>query len=295
MIKILIVEDEPVISMYLTTIVKKFGYDIVSEAATGEEAIGLSRQLKPDLILMDIKLSGSMDGITAARWIKMEFSIPSIFITAYTDGDLIERARYAEPLGYIVKPIRENEVRAVIECAIFKIEIDKIFKIIELQYQRVNLTEPIQRYIWKNVGDDFILVDYNEVVEDVSNGTILEYIGCKASELYADRPDLLEIFPKCSSSGKMISMESPSCFRSCVKDKVYKVIFSTLPPNLVVVACQDISKNKTNSDAMRAAQSININRIEQLIAEIRDLNQRLDEKTEQIQTLQLKLKEDRSQ
>lgn len=294
MIKILVVEDEPVISMYITTIVKKFSYDVVAEAATGEEAITLSRQLKPDLVLMDIKLSGNMDGITAARWIRMELSIPSIFITAYTDSDLIERAIYAEPLGYIVKPIRENEVRAVIECARFKLEIDKIFKIIELEYQSENLSEPIQRYIWKNIEDDFILVDYNEVVEEVSNGNILEYIGYKASELYADRPDLLEIFSKCSSSGKMIIMESPSCFRSCVKDKIYQVIFSTLPPNLVVVACRDISKNKTTIESLRAAKSINIDSIEKLIAEIRALNQRLDEKTQQIQTLQLKLKEDRS-
>jgi diguanylate cyclase (GGDEF)-like protein/PAS domain S-box-containing protein len=122
---ILIVEDEKIIALDLQRRLERFGYSVVGMAGDGPEAISLARERTPDIILMDIMLAGSMDGIEAARQIRAQLGIPVIFLTAYTDEKTLERAKEVEPFGYILKPFKERELYTTIDIALYKNSIDK--------------------------------------------------------------------------------------------------------------------------------------------------------------------------
>jgi PAS domain S-box-containing protein len=119
-IRILVVEDEAVVARDICQQLREQGYDPVANTATGEAAIDLAGQHRPDLVLMDIHLAGEMDGITAARTIRERFALPVVFLTAFSGRETLERAREAEPFGYIIKPFDEQDLRTVIEMAVFK-------------------------------------------------------------------------------------------------------------------------------------------------------------------------------
>lgn len=117
---ILVVEDEAIVSKDIQQNLKKLGYNIVGSAATGEKAIVLALETKPDLILMDIMLKGKMSGIDAAEQIREELSIPVIYLTAYADESTLGKAKVTEPYGYIIKPFKEVDLHTSIEMALYK-------------------------------------------------------------------------------------------------------------------------------------------------------------------------------
>ena len=118
--RILIVEDERIVAADISARLKQMGYQPVGQAASGEKAIALAGELRPDLVLMDIRLEGEMDGIAAANEIRQRFHIPSVFLSAYSEETTIQRAKLAEPFGYILKPFEGRELRATIETALYK-------------------------------------------------------------------------------------------------------------------------------------------------------------------------------
>jgi CheY-like chemotaxis protein/DNA-binding PadR family transcriptional regulator len=118
--KILVVDDEAIITMQLEERLHAMGYTVAGMAASGEDAIEKARRLSPDLILMDIVMPGKLNGIEAAQVVLSEMDIPVIFVTSYADDAIIERARQARPYGYIVKPFNELEIKAAIEVALFR-------------------------------------------------------------------------------------------------------------------------------------------------------------------------------
>ena len=120
MVRLMLADDEAVITTQLERRLSLMGYDIVGTASSGEESVELARELKPALILMDIVMPGRLDGIDAAEIIKNELDIPIIFLTAYTDDKLINRAKEIGPFGYIVKPFKEHEIKATVEIALHK-------------------------------------------------------------------------------------------------------------------------------------------------------------------------------
>jgi hypothetical protein len=113
------------------------GYDVIGTASSAEESLRMAKDLNPNLILMDIVMEGKLDGINAAEIIKKEMDIPIIFLTAYTDDEYIERAKNVEPFGYIVKPYSDNEVKANIEIAIHKKELERKQKQSEERIRRL--------------------------------------------------------------------------------------------------------------------------------------------------------------
>jgi CheY-like chemotaxis protein len=123
--QILIVEDEIVVATELEESLKKLGYGICGVASSGQKAIQKGEQENPDLVLMDIKLKGGMDGIQAAEMIRTRLGIPVIFLTAYTDDEIVEEAKVTEPYAYIVKPYRERELHIAIEFALHKHRAEK--------------------------------------------------------------------------------------------------------------------------------------------------------------------------
>ncbi len=117
---ILIVEDERIVSREIFLRLQSLGYEPTGRAATGEQALAMAEKQRPDLVLMDIRLQGEMDGIAAACALRARFHIPVVFLTAYSEDDTLERAKLAEPYGYLLKPFDDRELKSTIEIALYK-------------------------------------------------------------------------------------------------------------------------------------------------------------------------------
>ncbi len=124
-IKILIVEDEQIVAVAIEGHLQGLGYQVVGNAASGQEACEKAAELEPDLVLMDMRIEGPMDGIEAARRIRQSRDVPVVFLTAYSDVDTVERAKVAEPYGYIVKPYDPRDLHTTIEMALHKGNADR--------------------------------------------------------------------------------------------------------------------------------------------------------------------------
>jgi len=118
--KILIVEDEAIVAMQIEDALKGMGYEVVGVASRGNDAIRIAKDTWPDLILMDIRLDGPMDGIEVANRISMYYDIPVIFLTAYSDDATVSRAIKTRSYGFLIKPFNERELYSNIELAISK-------------------------------------------------------------------------------------------------------------------------------------------------------------------------------
>ena len=118
--QILVVEDEAVVAMDIRSRLEDLGYSVTASVRSGEEAVRSACEIQPDLVLMDINLQGDMDGISAAACIQERNPTPVVFMTAHGDQDTLRRAIMTEPLGYIIKPIDEQKLRAAIEVALNK-------------------------------------------------------------------------------------------------------------------------------------------------------------------------------
>lgn len=123
--KILIVEDEKIVALDIQQRLQNLGFEIAGLASSGSEAIKRAESHRPDLVLMDIMLRGSMDGIESARKIKSDFGIPVVFVSAYIDDDTVNRAKVSEPYGYILKPFEERELHSTIVIALYKHEMEE--------------------------------------------------------------------------------------------------------------------------------------------------------------------------
>lgn len=124
-IKILIVEDEVIVAKNIENQLVNNGYKVTGIAVSAEEAISNARIEKPDIVLMDIKLKGKIDGIEAADHLRKIYRLPVIFLTSYTDEDTFQRAKLTEPFGYLVKPFDIKELRRTVEIALYKNETEK--------------------------------------------------------------------------------------------------------------------------------------------------------------------------
>ena len=139
--RILVVDDQVVITMQLEERLTGMGYEVVGRASSGEASIDMARHFRPDLVLMDIVMPGRLDGIDASKVIQTELEIPIIFLTAYADDEYVQRAKHVEPYGYIVKPFQEKEIKAAIEVALYKKQIELVMVI-----QQARLRERVERH-----------------------------------------------------------------------------------------------------------------------------------------------------
>lgn len=134
---ILIVEDEAISALYIKNLLTQMRYRVLDIVSTGENAVEKAEELRPDLILMDIRLAGEMDGIAAATLIHQRFDIPVVFLTAHMDEGSIQRAMAADPAGYLSKPTNERELRGTIEMALKNDRLKKQLQDSEARYRRI--------------------------------------------------------------------------------------------------------------------------------------------------------------
>jgi len=157
-LRIFIVEDESIVAQDLMESLERLGYGIAGTARSGEAALEKIRADPPDLVLMDIQLEGTLDGIQTAGEITNTIDIPVIYLTAYADKDLLERAKLTQPYGYIIKPYNERELLSVIEMARYKHSMDK--KLLESEEKYRALTE--------NTPDILFSTDMSGIITYVS-------------------------------------------------------------------------------------------------------------------------------
>jgi DNA-binding NarL/FixJ family response regulator len=119
-LRILVVEDERLVAMSLQRQLKSLGYAVVGQTASGSAAIELAGTRRPDVVLMDIYLEGEVDGISAAAEIQRQFQLPVIYLTAFSNREVLDRAKVTEPAGYILKPYEDRELQVVIETAVYR-------------------------------------------------------------------------------------------------------------------------------------------------------------------------------
>ena len=152
-IKILIVEDESIVAKDIHFSLNKLGYSICGIASSGDKALELAQREQPDMVLMDIMLKGDKNGIDTAVEIKEKLAIPVIFLTAYADEATLEKAKIAEPYGYIIKPFKEVDLQTTIEVAVYKHGKEQL-----IRRERDFLYSIVES---KEVASDFIFVKSN--------------------------------------------------------------------------------------------------------------------------------------
>ena len=135
--RILVVEDEAIVSMNLRRMFEHLGYAVVDVVDSGEEAIERAADLSPDLILMDIRLAGVIDGIEAAEQIRDRFDIAAVYLTAHADEATLQRAKLTGPFAYLLKPVEERALHTAVEVALYKHKMESKLKESEELYRVV--------------------------------------------------------------------------------------------------------------------------------------------------------------
>jgi PAS domain S-box-containing protein len=185
--RILIVEDDTIIAMELMERLKELGYDVAGIVSSGTDAIDSVNSAQPDLVLMDIRLSGKMDGIEATEKIREQFDIPVIFLTAYTDEETLSRAKKTEPFGYILKPFDARMLHTNIEIAFYRHQMEKMLKQNEQKYR--NLFEGVPVGIFRTTPTGKILDANTALIRILGYPDKNALLETNAGNLYVDSVD----------------------------------------------------------------------------------------------------------
>ena len=179
--KILIVEDESLIALDIEARLEKYGYEVCGKAPSGEQAILLVENKRPDLVLMDIMIKGNINGIQTAEEINKRTDSPIIYLTAYVDQATLEKAKLTNPFGYLSKPIQERDLHNTIEMALNKSRIEKELKVTK-NWLQITLA---------SIGDAVIVTDANGKI-NFMNAVAEKMTGWKFD--FAVDLDLTDVF-----------------------------------------------------------------------------------------------------
>ncbi|MBW4518752.1 MAG: response regulator [Scytolyngbya sp. HA4215-MV1] len=194
-VRVLVVEDEWVVAIDVRGCLEELGYLVVAIVASGEEAIIKARELQPDIVLMDIRLEGEMDGIQAAQQIWNELQIPIIYTTGYSDKATVGRATETEPFGYILKPIKESDLYVAMTLAL-----QQQARAIQLREDRKWMAT-----VLKAIGDGVIVTNTQGQVKYL-NLVAESLMSCQLQEVL-NRP-LSQVFSLCDEQTQ-VPIEHP--------------------------------------------------------------------------------------
>ena len=179
--KILIVEDESIVALNIKNRLEELGYAVVAMLNSGEAALQVVDHNRPDLVLMDIKLKGTVDGIEAAALIRSRFQIPVVYLTAYSDEETVDRAKFTEPYGYILKPFEARDLCTTIEVSLHKHQME----------QQLREREQWLATTLKSIGDAVITTDsqgsitfMNPVAEALTSWKQEEVLGSNLAQVF---------------------------------------------------------------------------------------------------------------
>ena len=203
--KLLIFEDQFIIALDLKNTLENLGYTVTGIAGSGEECLELISGSKPDLVLMDIMLSGEIDGITAATILHEAYDIPVIYLTAHSDENSLKKANLTGPYGYIVKPIEEKDLYTSIEIALHRSLLDRELKKSEIKYRTLfeQSLDPI--FIADETGD---IVNVNQAMIDLFGYSFDEFNGLKLGTLFNNSDMYRDFVEEAASKGAVSNFEA---------------------------------------------------------------------------------------
>ncbi len=179
--RILLVEDEGIVAKDMELRLRALNYVVCGWVTSGEEALASVHERRPDLVLMDIHLSGPMDGIQAAHAIWAVMNIPVVFLTAYADEETVSRAKATHPFGFIVKPFEERDLRATLELAFYKHKMERLLRDRE-QWLSTTLSSIADGII--TTGDTGRITYLNPVAEALTGWFSQEAVGRRMEEVF---------------------------------------------------------------------------------------------------------------
>ncbi len=182
--KILVVEDEQITALEIKTSLNKLGYDAPVSVMSGEEAVAKAEEIRPDLVLMDIHLKGKMDGVEAAKKIQKTLNLPIIYLTANTDDRTLQRAKIAEPYGYVLKPFEMRELHSNIEMALYRHKMEIALRESEQKYRSI-FESFLDLYYQTNM--EGIILNVSPSCKAISGWKPEEVIGRRVLDLFPER------------------------------------------------------------------------------------------------------------
>lgn len=185
--RILVAEDERIVALDIRDRLQHLGYTVAAIASSGEGAIERIAELHPDVVLMDIKMPGALDGIEAAAQIREQFEIPVVFVTAYADETTLERAKITGPFGYVLKPFEDRDLQVAVEFALYRHKMEQELK------QRVRELTALNKMFQKHLMEWFTVVEaYHELLRALRSLVQELNVVVKRAESHP-MPDLMEI------------------------------------------------------------------------------------------------------
>ena len=256
-IGILVVEDEQIVAEDLRQLLTGMGYHVVGTAPTADDAIRLARETAPDLIMMDISLDGTMDGTEAAGKIAEFHDAPVIYLTAFADSAIIEKAKVTRPYGYILKPYQEREIRTAIEIAIYTNDLNR--KIAESEERYRGFVQNFLGIAYRR-RHDFSYEFFQGAVEPISGYTAEELLmGNPSWEELIHPDDANRVKDHNREIAKMVSGQVTRDYRIMRKDGAVTWVHELIrvvpglsgKPCSVQGAIYDITGRKAAEDALQ--------------------------------------------
>jgi PAS domain S-box-containing protein len=183
--RILIVEDERIVANDIQQTLTELGYQVSAVASSADEALERARESTPDLVLMDIRIQGPVDGIAAAALLRDRYGVPIVYLTAHADQATIERAKRTEPLGYLMKPVQPAELRSTVELSLHRHGVE----------QRIREHERWLETTLRSIADAVVCADpagrvmfLNPAAETLLGASATAAIGRPLDDLVADAP-----------------------------------------------------------------------------------------------------------
>jgi len=259
MTQVLVVEDEELVAKYIQNSLQRMGYAVPAIAQYGEEAIKKTAETHCDLVLMDIKLDGNMDGIDAAQQIHTRFNVPIIYLTAHADDTTLQRAKKTEPFGYIRKPFDDQELQASIELALFRHGMERKLKDSEERYRTLYEDNPSMYF---TVDQDGIVLSVNKFGAEQLGYTVEELLEQSVLTVFhpEDRDSVLKQLNSCLQSPNEISQWE---FRKVRKDgsimwveETARAVRNTDGRVSIFIVCEDITERKKLEHELLKAQKL---------------------------------------
>lgn len=259
--KILVIEDESIIASDIKACLENSGYTVPAVIAYGEQAIEKVTEHHPDLVLIDIMLKGDMNGIEAAQEIINCFKIPVVYLTAYSDQNILRRAKNTQPFGYIIKPFKENQLISTIEIALNKHQTELLMcEALEKEKQ----TRNIESCFVSMVSHEFrnplsnifnyteLLVNYSHQLTEEKKQEYIYEIQNAVKNLDSLLSDVLLIGK--SEVGRDSFNPSPLDLENFCKDLVSEIQFSVDDNYKIIFSMQGLCTIKDDTNTVQNSQ-----------------------------------------
>jgi len=252
--KILLVEDEIVVAEDIEKTLSAFGYDIVANVISGDEAVKKAEELLPELAIMDISIEGSRNGLETAKYIHENFGVNVIFLTAYADRKTLEYAKKAEPYGYIVKPFEARELIAAIEMAFYKFDLEKQLKESEA-YARNIINSSMDMII--TFDNNLKIVEFNKMAEQTFQYEKSEILGKDIKLLFPDVREFDSIYNNTIKQGNFTfevvnKRKNGEIFQSFVSSSLMRNRYGKIEGYLLII--RELTEMKQYEKMLRELQ-----------------------------------------